>query len=251
MLNDLSPTPLKLSVLFLSQDWIFVEKPAGMLMNWSLGVQDKVFMLQTVRNQVGRKIFPVQRLDRGTSGVVGFGLSKEGATSLQKMLQAETTRKNYIALVRGRLEGEGVIDLPIRNPKRGVQTALSLYRVLQAGEFCSLVQVEIVTGRYHQIRKHMTLIGHPIIGDFEEGKSKTNNLYRQKYGLNRPFLHAIRLDYVDQDESPQNIAAPLPEDLMRPLGIISQEFGFLDSKLVILRQPAKMSLFDDHKRKYL
>lgn len=240
-----------LSELFKNDDCVFVEKPAGLLMYWTMGVKDTEFMLQIVRDQMGKMIYPVQRLDRGTSGIVGFGLSKAGATVLQKTLQSHTTRKYYITLVRGRLEGEGEIDQPLRSPKRGVQSALTLYRVLEAGQYCSLVQVEILTGRFHQIRKHMSLIGHPIIGDFVDGKSKTNNLYREKYGLSRPFLHAARLDFEKNDKFPSVVVSGLPADLLTPYKKIAEEFGFSSESAKMVSEPIELCQFDDHKRKHL
>lgn len=216
-----------------------------------MGVTDTVFLLQTVRDQLNTLVYPVQRLDRGTSGVVGFGLSKDGATELQKLLQAPNTCKYYITLVRGRLEGEGRIDTPLRNPQRGMQTALTLYRTLASCEFCSLLQVQILTGRFHQIRKHMSAIGHPIIGDFEEGKSLTNNLYRQKYGLNRPFLHAARLDLGVGQDSAFSVVSNLPSDLSDPLKCLAEEFEIPNLRLQPAFFPSQLSRFIDDQRNTL
>lgn len=173
------------------------------------------------------------RIDRGTSGIVLFGLSAEGLRGLTEAFRNRRVEKRYLALVAGSPEkDEFSVDLPLaRDPSddsrgkrvkvsRGgdAQTAVTDFRVLARsadGEF-ALVEARPRTGRTHQIRAHLRAAGLPILGDPTYGDPRREPAWRRRTGLRRQFLHAwkIRLDHP-VGGSPIDVESPLPPDLAR------------------------------------
>jgi len=186
-----------------------------------------------LRNALGRFVYPVHRLDRGTSGALLFTLSSEVARALQESFMAGRVEKRYLALVRGITPEEGIIDSPVpRSPKstRAAQgervPATTEFRRLGTFERYSLVEAIPKTGRPHQIRRHLKHITHPLVGDVRYGKGEHNRLFRERFGLHRLALHAWRLTLPHPvSGEPLVITAPLPEDLRGPFG----EMGLVDA----------------------
>ena len=149
----------------------------------------------------------VHRLDRATSGLVMIGKTLPAMQELARMVKKRNVRKTYIALAVGGLpQREGTISVPIarqegaRGQRRKVktgegQTAVTNYRVLAQRGTYTLVELELVTGRTHQIRAHLAHIGAPVAGDDEYGDRDRNRHTADKLGLKRQFLHAARLEF--------------------------------------------------------
>jgi tRNA pseudouridine65 synthase len=134
---------------------------------------------------------------------------------LQSQFAASTVVKNYLALVRGITPECGLIDHAIakskEHEKRPAQTA---FRRVGTFERYSVVLARPLTGRLHQIRRHLKFISHPLIGDTKYGKGEHNRLFRERFGLHRLVLHASHLQFAHPyDESPICCRAPLPTDL--------------------------------------
>ena len=220
---------MNIEILFRDDHYIAVDKPAGMLVHRSrIAEGERVFLLQTLRDQVGRWVYPVHRLDRPTSGVMLFAFSSEAARQMCEVFEQRTVSKEYLAIVRGYTEERGHIDYALKEePHLRAQTAITDYERIATVELpipvgryntarYSLVRVRPLTGRMRQIRKHFHHIFHPLIGDTSHGEGRHNRLFREHFQCQRLLLHAQRLalphpvngEFLD-------IEAPLPAEFTR------------------------------------
>jgi tRNA pseudouridine65 synthase len=197
---------------------VVANKPAGMAVHrgWS---QEKIVAMTVVRNLVGRHVYPVHRLDRGTSGALLLALDPGTARRIQEKFEAGEVSKRYIALVRGIPPEEGLIDHPVPRSPRGPRVpAVTAFRRLATFERYALVEAIPKTGRLHQIRRHLKHLSHPLIGDVRYGKGEHNRLFRDRFGLHRLALHALELAFPHPETGEElRIVAPVPEDLAGPL----------------------------------
>jgi tRNA pseudouridine65 synthase len=209
-----------LPILYVDRDLVVVDKPAGLAVHRGWAPERDVAMVR-VRNALGCHVFPVHRLDRATSGVLVFALHQEAARALGESFAGGAVEKTYLALVRGVLPEEGRIDYPLppgedRNEAR--VPALSLFvRRAVFGRY-ALVEIRPLTGRLHQIRRHMKHISCPLIGDVNYGKGEHNRWFREHFGLHRLFLHAtqIRLPHPGHAET-LLVESVLPSELLETL----------------------------------
>ena len=171
-----------------------------------------------LRAQIGEWVHPIHRLDRATSGIVLFALNPTTADELAKLFRERKVAKTYVALVRGHTPEVGEIDKPLRknfeNKNSPYRDALTRYRRIATAELpfavgqyatarYSLIEVTPLTGRQHQIRRHMASISHPVIGDTTHGDGRHNLFIRQKYGIFRLLLHASQIDLVRENDVTQ------------------------------------------------
>lgn len=230
-----------LEILYQDDYLVAINKPAGLLVHRSpIAPHEHRFALQELRNQLGQRVYTIHRLDRPTSGALLFAKSQEAAREMMGVFARKQTRKVYIALVRGYLPEKGVIDYPLaevidetapaaaEGPDQS-RSAVTEFRCLknielpvQLGKFpttrYALAALYPVTGRRHQLRRHLRHISHPIIGDVKYGEGKHNRYFREAYGINRLLLHAYRLIFFHPFLSETiNITAPLPDDFNRLL----------------------------------
>lgn len=210
-------------ILYRDEHLVAVDKPSGMLVHRGWG-DDGPFALNTVRDMLGAYLYPVHRLDRGTSGVLVFALSEAAAAALHGAFEAGEVKKRYLALVRGVAPVEGLIDHPIPRREGGPRVpARTSFRLVGASpvERCSLVEARPETGRLHQVRRHLKHIGHPLLGDANYGKGALNRHYRETFGLKRLALHAASIAFTHPlAGAPFYIEAPLPPDLAQPLSAL-------------------------------
>lgn len=203
-----------LPILYQDDFLVAVDKPPGLLVHRTgLDAGESRFALQLLRDQLGRPVWPVHRLDKGTSGVLLFALDAETASVMGRAFEAgEGLKKSYVAVVRGWPTDEGLIDHPLRrmpddmrHQREEVQDAVTRYRTLARYELpiaqgrfaatrCARVALEPLTGRRHQLRRHMKHLAHPIIGDATHGKGPLNRDLAAWLGLQRLWLHAERLE---------------------------------------------------------
>ena len=192
--------------------WVVVSKPAALLTHrTALAPGERDAALQRVRDQLGTHVYPIHRLDRAASGCLLFATDRTLVPALQQALQQPTTRKIYLALVRGFVPaGERAwIDRPL-DDKPAQTHALSL-----GGDpdlRCTLLACRIFTGRYHQIRRHLARRSHPILMDSSHGDTRVNRTWRER-GLARLCLHAWRLELALDDRTTIQATSPIPEDL--------------------------------------
>ena len=225
--------PGPLDVLYRDDALIVVNKPSGLAAHRGLSSERGDYVLTRVRDALGQQVYLVHRLDRGTSGAIALVLDPRLVAPLQRAFQEGRVAKRYLLLARGALpEPEMLVDYAVprslETPTERVaaQTELSM-RGLYANRY-ALVEARPLTGRYHQIRRHMKHLQRPIIGDTTYGDNKENRLFRERHGLLRLALHARELRIPHPvSEQPLTITAPLPPDLAEPLS----EMGFaIDEK---------------------
>jgi 23S rRNA pseudouridine1911/1915/1917 synthase len=237
---DAVPEDIPLDIVYEDEEIIVVNKPAGMVTHPGAGAASGTLAngLVFYLNQIGRQ--PprrggasrpgiVHRLDVGTSGLIVVAKTDRAHLNLAEQFESRSVTKSYIALVYGVLnEDSGNIEAPIgRDPRnrvkmavtRGGRQATTLYRVAGRFDEFTLLDVEIKTGRTHQIRVHLAHIKHPVVADSTYGGGRANSIKSAKLRaavarLDRPFLHAARLGFshpVTGDR--MEFSAPLPGKL--------------------------------------
>lgn len=207
-----------LTVLCQDDFLVAVNKPSGIAVHRGLS-RERHVVLTVLRDQLGRYLYPVHRLDRATSGALVLALDPATARGVQERFVAGEVRKRYLALVRGIPPEDGVIDSPVPRAPGGPRVpAVTEFRRLGTFERYALLEVVPRTGRLHQIRRHLKHISHPLIGDVRYGKGEHNRLFRDRFGLHRLALHALELGFPHPaDGRWLSLAAPVPEDLAGPL----------------------------------
>ena len=210
----------ELKILFVDADLVIVNKPSGLLVHRGWANDDDVAMFR-VRDLFGAHVYPVHRLDRGTSGALCFGRTREAAASLTASFESRQVDKCYLALVRGEPAASGTIDHPIPKSVDGPRVpAVTHYRLVARStvDRCSLVLAIPETGRGHQVRRHLRHLGHPLVGDVNYGRGEINRRYRAEYGLHRLALHAHQISFEHPvTRAPVAVTAPMPDDLGLPL----------------------------------
>ena len=238
---------LNLEILHEDEDCMVINKPAGMVVHPGEGGS---YMTGTVANAVVSKVDAdageqmrlgiVHRLDKDTSGLLLIAKTKIAYDSFVAQFKDRKVEKAYLALVWGELEHkEGVIDSPIgRSLKdrkkmsvlKNAKSAISKYKLnakyeLSDESLVSLVEVDIFTGRTHQIRVHMAAIGHPVVMDEVYGDRKKDKKFVELYGLKRQFLHAWKLSFLSPSTGKKiKVTAPLADDI-KPLLSSLQELA--------------------------
>ena len=228
---------MNLEILYEDENFLAVNKPAGLLVHGVIGRHAKsepdlvdwiVENRPEIRNvgdvqphtgqPAGDRPGIVHRLDRQTSGVMLIAKNQKYFEYLKKLFQTKGIQKTYLALVHGRLAGGGKIDKPIglkdgsvkrtvhvTMPKtKMIREAVTLYKAIKpVGEY-TLVELKPLTGRTHQIRVHMNSIGHPVVGDELYGGKKDK--------LGRHMLHAESIEFTTEEGKRIKISAPLPRE---------------------------------------
>jgi 23S rRNA (uracil1939-C5)-methyltransferase len=160
---------------------------------------------------------PVQRLDVGTSGLVTFARHPHLVPKWERALSSASTRAIYVAGVRGVTPPKGAITRDVRENGK-LHPARIRYRRLALAAGHSVLRVVPEQGRSHQIRRHLAAIGHPVLGDERYGHAMTNRYFEEKNGLDRVFLHCVRLEFEHPDTGLRHIVeAALPGDLRTAL----------------------------------
>lgn len=197
--------------LLYQDDFCFaIDKPAGFFVHpperSPFPPPPERICLYVLRERWRRPVFPVHRLDAPTSGVMLWAFDREATRELSGLFMNREVRKKYRAVVRGFVEEEGVIDLPLESKGASVE-ARTRYRRLAEVELpfavgkkyptarYSLVEAEPETGRWHQIRRHFDRISHPLLGDVEHGDSHHNRFFRDQLGISGLCLRAVRLEF--------------------------------------------------------
>ncbi|MDB4927127.1 pseudouridine synthase [Mucilaginibacter sp.] len=196
-----------LDILYRDDCLIAINKPHGLLVHRSsIAADAEEFALQLLRDQVGLKVNPVHRLDRATGGILLFALNKEVEIAMQQQFSDNLVNKKYTAIVRGYTPDSEEINYPLRKENGMLQEAFTVYQTLNRAEIpvplgvhdtsrYSLIEIKPTTGRMHQIRKHMSHVFHPIIGDTTHGCNKQNKLFKEKWGMTTLLLHASQLSF--------------------------------------------------------
>lgn len=212
------------NIVYRDDELIAVNKPSGLLVHPTSEATDRNTCLSIVRDQIGQFVYPLHRLDRGTSGLLLMGLDADTARIMNKAFAERNIEKTYLAIVRGWVDGHGVLDRPLRKKGEQKESALTYYRNLAhcqlpypVGRYpvarYSLVEAKPVTGRRHQIRRHLSNADHPIVGDTVHGDGKHNRLFRQLFDCYHVLLHAASIEFDHPSEQKRlRLRVPPPED---------------------------------------
>ncbi|MCI9485806.1 MAG: RluA family pseudouridine synthase [Lachnospiraceae bacterium] len=234
----------KLDILYEDGEVLLINKPAGMLsqraeegepslVEYLLGYlvqsgQTSMEALRSFRPSV------CNRLDRNTSGLVTAGKSQAALRELSFLFRERSVRKYYLCLVKGRVEREGQLcgwllkDRGVnqvtvsRQYREGASEIRTVFAPLAHGSEVTLLKVELITGKTHQIRAHLADLGHPVVGDGKYGDGTVNRRYRERYGVSSQLLHAWRMEFPEfsgalSGLSGKTVEAPLPEVFGRVL----------------------------------
>lgn len=189
---------MDVALVFRDTSFVVVDKPSGVVVHRGLA-NDAENLLRAVRDAVGTWVYPVHRLDRGTSGAIVMALHPDAARAFGKAFEEGRVEKRYLALTRGH-PADGDIDHPIANGEDGPRVpAVTSIRCLGTAGRYALVEAIPRTGRMHQIRKHLKHVACPIIGDVKYGKGEHNRYFREHHGLHRLALHATELAFDHPD----------------------------------------------------
>lgn len=238
-----------LEILHQDDHLVAIHKPAGLLVHRSMiDRHEHRFAVQMLRDQLGRRVYPAHRLDKGTSGVLLFCLDQHAAAALGRAFESGEVAKRYLAIVRGHPPEAGLIDHPLirqvdayaadarfrpDQPPTSTQTAQTRFQRLATVELpyavdrypssrYALVALMPITGRQHQLRRHMKHLAHPIIGDATYGKGRHNRFFATHYGSQRMLLAcvAMRFRHPVTNAQMEIIAPPSPDftDVATALG---------------------------------
>ncbi|MFD2871474.1 pseudouridine synthase [Mucilaginibacter ximonensis] len=223
-----------LDILYRDNHLIAINKPHGLLVHRSpIAADASEFALQLLRDQVGARVNPVHRLDRATAGILLFAFDKETEVAMQLQFANDKVNKTYLAIVRGYAHDAEDINHPLKKDNGTLQEAFTRYTTLMRAELpvpfgkhetsrYSLIEVKPSTGRMHQIRKHMSHVNHPIIGDTTHGCNKQNKLFRERWEMTTLMLHASKLHFIHPvTENETTIEAPVNSEFKRVMDLMN------------------------------
>ena len=222
-----------LEIVYQDEDLIVINKPHGLLVHRSKIANDATeFALQILRDQVGRHVSPVHRLDRKTGGLLMFAFNKEVEIAMHLQFQESQVQKKYKAIVRGYAPDALDIDYPLVKENGAIQEAFTSFITLNRAELpiplgnhptsrYSLVEATPTTGRMHQLRKHFAHIFHPIIGDRKHGCNKQNRFFKDQWDMTTMLLHASELVFTHPTTKEQiHLKADLHDEFKRVMQLM-------------------------------
>ncbi|HCZ06535.1 MAG: rRNA pseudouridine synthase [Thermotogota bacterium] len=215
--REMKPAVMDLDILYEDENYIALAKRAGVSVHPGKNTTTPTLVegLLFYGQKKGFKPYLVHRLDKHTSGVLLVCKNEESAKLLSSLLKKREVKKRYTTLVFGKTKEKGYIEQPLNG-----QDALTVYQRIDyfSSADVSLLSVDIKTGRKHQIRRHLSLIGHPVVGDNHYGDRSRNRWFKKNYGLKRYFLHCSQLSFVDPRNGKRfEFHAPLSKDLEETL----------------------------------
>lgn len=222
-----------LEIIYQDADLIAINKPHGLLVHRSKIANDATeFALQLLRDQIGKQVSPVHRLDRKTGGVLVFAFEKDVEIAMQKQFQEGLVDKKYLAVVRGFSPDFMEINYPLLKENGNLQDALTNFNTLQRSELpfsigqhptsrYSFVEANPRTGRMHQLRRHFAHIFHPIIGDRPHGCNKQNRFFKEQFNMTTMLLHASAVRFTHPVTSAEiTINAGLQDEFLAALRLL-------------------------------
>ena len=232
----------RIGVIASGTGWLAVDKPAGMSVHnepgndlWSLAAE-LIRKSKALQERVGVSgksgVDPVHRLDRETGGLILLAARRETLRYFAELFESREVQKRYIALLHGRPEEPaednpwGTWDWPLTSTAAGradpqgigkLQESRTLYRVMGRSIHYTLVELELLTGRTHQIRRHAKLAGCPVTGDIRYGSTRAANFLLRNHGFQRLGLHSQSLTLVPPDEEePTTLeTAGIPAEMLK------------------------------------
>jgi len=232
--TDFAPENIPIDVVFEDDTLVVANKPAGLVVHPAAGTPSGTLanaLAYHFQQLPARGVRPgiVHRLDRDTSGLIVVAKTEAALENLSDQFRDRTVFKSYVALVHGRMSPDsGKIDQPLARDRsnrtrmavvRGGRNALTLYRVRRSFDRFTLLDVELKTGRTHQIRVHLAWLKHPVVGDETYGGGRDNTIQDPKLrahvrNLKRHFLHAEKLSFTHPKTGEVvKFESPLPAEL--------------------------------------
>ncbi|MGZ3768114.1 MAG: pseudouridine synthase [Bdellovibrio sp.] len=201
----------KLKILFQDEHFFAIDKPSGFFVHppelSPYPVPKEKICIHVLKKIMGQDVFPVHRLDAPTSGVILFTTSSRATRELSRLFMERKLRKTYHAVVRGWLDDHGSIQLPLEAGKeKNLVEAVTIFKTVKQIEVAfpvgkkyptarySLLEINPVTGRWHQIRRHFDRIAHPLLGDIEHGDSHHNRFFRDNLNIRGLCLKASAIE---------------------------------------------------------
>lgn len=239
--KSLSIAKRHFAIVYEDDDVLAVSKPAGLLTHPETSADtdtliDQVLYYLHEKGQytpsADSTFTPAlcNRLDRNTSGIILAGKTLRAVQILNEAIRENRVQKYYLTLVKGKIQKAGEISAYLTKDSQknqveitaetrsGAKQTKTLYRPIATAEGTTLLEIQLITGKTHQIRAHMQSIGHPIVGDRKYGDMAMNERFRRDFGLSNQFLHAYRLVFGDMQGalshlSGKEIVADLPKVL--------------------------------------
>ncbi|MEL0586294.1 MAG: 23S rRNA pseudouridine(955/2504/2580) synthase RluC [Candidatus Thiodiazotropha sp. (ex. Lucinoma kazani)] len=216
---------LEQAVVFEDERLLVLNKPSGMAVHGGSGVSSGIIEAFRVMRPDEKQLELVHRLDRDTSGCLLISKRRSALRALHELIRENRVDKRYLALLSGSWrKGQQNVDMPLRkNTLQGGErvvrvdaegkSAQTHFKRLQRFKEATLVEVELITGRTHQIRVHSAWLGSPVLGDTKYGDAEANKRMRE-IGLRRLFLHAHQISFrLPGEKRNLTMQAPLPEAL--------------------------------------
>ena len=199
---------IKSIIIYEDENLLVINKPRGLLLQQDGNLShDSLDII--VSKYLGKTAMPVHRLDKDTSGICVFAKSNKIADEMSQIFNDHSQiEKHYLTLVSGSITEDGVVDAPLRKSferkkmvvaplKSGAKPAITKYHPIKNYKDYTLLDIELITGRTHQIRAHMSYIRHHVVGDIKYGDYKVNNIFKREFGFENQFLHAYKLKFLD------------------------------------------------------
>ena len=239
------PEAISLNIVYEDDDLLVINKPAGLVVHPGAGNREHTLVNALIYHEPSLQHLPragiVHRLDKDTTGLLVVAKTLKAHTHLIRQMQAREVQRNYLTLVQGHLISGGEIDTfygrhPRNRLKMAVCTqgrqAITLYSIRKQYQEFTLLDVQLLTGRTHQIRVHMAHINHPVVGDPlyggrmrfpSQATEELRELFKQ---FQRQALHAYQLSFAHpESEETLTFEAPLPDDFQSLLDILDDHFA--------------------------
>ena len=199
---------IKSIIVYEDENLLVINKPRGLLLQQDGNLShDSLDVL--VLKYLGKTAMPVHRLDKDTSGICVFAKSNKVADEMSQIFNDHSQiEKHYLTLVSGNIAEDGMVDAPLRKSferkkmvvaplKSGAKPAITKYHPVEQFKDYTLLDIQLLTGRTHQIRAHMSYIRHHVVGDIKYGDYRVNNIFKREFGFENQFLHAYKLKFLD------------------------------------------------------
>ncbi|MBA4723679.1 MAG: RluA family pseudouridine synthase [SAR86 cluster bacterium] len=193
------------AIIYEDKNYIIINKPTGIAVHG--GTDNKFGLITIMRDMFSEKIDLCHRIDKETSGCLVFSLNKKSTKHFNYLLQSRKVTKKYKAILKGAISKDIFINNYIGDEP---QLAISKFNIINSSKNASYVDIEITTGRTHQIRIHSNEIGHPVINDSKYGDWKFNRSIKN-FGK-RMALHAHTMEFTDQLGKQIKVVAKLDKD---------------------------------------